>query len=105
MELTRKQVIETISNMDKAYRNFTGDEIEALEYAIKTLKTDEAYQLMYEGVEVYDKDTVLWMFRELQLEILELKSYESADGQDLVMLADIGTLFQQKINNLGKDGK
>lgn len=40
------------------------------------------------------------MLTELQLEIEELKSYESADGQDLVMLADIGILFQQKINAL-----
>lgn len=40
------------------------------------------------------------MLTELQLEIVELKSYESADGQDLVMLADIGILFQQKINAL-----
>ena len=37
---------------------------------------------------------------ELQLEIEELKSYESADGQDLVMLADIGILFNQKIDAL-----
>jgi hypothetical protein len=40
---------------------------------------------------------------ELQLDIEELKSYESVDGQDLVMLADIGTLFQQKINSLEED--
>lgn len=40
------------------------------------------------------------MLTEIQLEILELKSYESADGQDLAMLADIGTLFQQKIDKL-----
>lgn len=37
---------------------------------------------------------------ELQLEIEEMKSYESPDGQDLVMLADIGILFQQKIDKL-----
>lgn len=40
------------------------------------------------------------MLTELELEIEELKSYESADGQDLIMLADIGILFQQKINAL-----
>lgn len=54
-------------------------------------------------VEAYTKDQVVAMITELQLDISELKSYESADGQDLVMLADIGTLFQQKINNLKED--
>ena len=37
---------------------------------------------------------------ELQLEIEEMKSYESSDGQDLVMLADIGILFQERIDRL-----
>ena len=46
------------------------------------------------------KADMVAMLTEIQLEIVELKSYESADGQDLVMLADIGTLFQQKINAL-----
>lgn len=54
-------------------------------------------------VGAYTKDQVAAMITELQLDISELKSYESADGQDLVMLADIGTLFQQKINNLKVD--
>ena len=54
-------------------------------------------------VETYAKADMVAMLTELQLEISELKSYESADGQDLVMLADIGTLFQQKINNLKED--
>jgi len=44
------------------------------------------------------------MLTELGKEIIKLKSYESSDGQDLVMLADIGTLFNQKINIL-KEGK
>lgn len=49
------------------------------------------------------RDDMVAMLTEIQLEILELKSYESADGQDLVMLADIGTLFQQRINSLKED--
>lgn len=40
------------------------------------------------------------MITEIQLDIEELKSYESADGQDLVMLADIGIMLQEKINAL-----
>ena len=50
------------------------------------------------------KADMVAMLTEIQLEIVELKSYESADGQDLVMLADIGTLFQQKINELKGEG-
>ena len=46
------------------------------------------------------KANLVAMFEELKLEIAELKSYESANGQDLVMLADIGILFQQKIDKL-----
>lgn len=49
---------------------------------------------------VFTKDEVVAMLEELKLEIEELTSYESVDGQDLVMLADIGILFQQKINAL-----
>lgn len=40
------------------------------------------------------------MLEELKEEFKELKSYGSADGQDLVMLADIGILFQQKIDKI-----
>lgn len=46
------------------------------------------------------KADMVAMLTEIQLKILELKSYESSDGQDLVMLADIGILFQQKIGKL-----
>ena len=49
---------------------------------------------------VYTKDEVITMFTELKKEIAKLKSYESEDGQDLVMLADIGIFFNQKIDAL-----
>ena len=54
-------------------------------------------------VEAILKADIVAILEEIQLEIEELKSYESADGQDLVMLADIGILFQQKINALKGD--
>ena len=50
--------------------------------------------------EAYTKEEVITMLTDIQLDIEELKSYESADGQDLAMLADIGTLFQQKFNSI-----
>lgn len=53
------------------------------------------------------KADMVAMLTEIQSEVLKLKSYESADGQDLAMLADIGILFQQKINKIkeNQDGK
>lgn len=81
MELTRKQVIEILEK----HHMWTGEPQEvvdvrlenaALEYAISSLKTDEAYQLMYEGGEIYTKDEVVAMLTELQLEIEEKASAE-----------------------------
>lgn len=53
------------------YDSTLKDDVEALQYAISSLKTDEAYQLMYEGKEVYTKDEVKAMLTELQQEILQ----------------------------------
>ena len=114
MELTRKQVIEILEN---AYaRQYNGNTTSvawssklcnAVYYAISSLKTDEAYQLMYEGVEVYDKDTVAWMFRELQLEIEELDSRTGYSGDGMptfstyyIRKKKVNELVQQKINAL-----
>jgi len=40
-----------------------------VKYAISSLKTDEAYQLMYEGGEVFTKDEVVAMLTEIKDEI------------------------------------
>ena len=40
-----------------------------IKYAISSLKTDEAYQLMYEGEDVYTRDEVIAMLTELQDEL------------------------------------
>lgn len=72
----------------------------AYDLAVETMRKYQMLQAKY--VERLRADMTA-MITELQLDIEELKSYESADGQDLVMLADIGTLFQQKINNLKED--
>lgn len=51
-----------------------GEDLElekTIKYAISSLKTDEAYQLMYEGKEIYTKDEVIAMLAELQQEILQ----------------------------------
>lgn len=73
---------------------------EALDMAIDTMRK---YQQLQADYEARLKADMVAMLTEIQLEIEELKSYESADGQDLIMIADIGTLFQQKINSLKED--
>lgn len=51
------------------YDNTLKDNIESLEYAISSLKTDLKYDLMYEGEKIYTKDEVKTMLTELQKEI------------------------------------
>ena len=53
------------------YDNTLKDNVETLDYAISSLKTDEAYQIMYEGGEIFTKDDVLAMLTDLKLEIEE----------------------------------
>lgn len=93
-------------SIDKTIEFFNGLEChtpqakDARDTAIDTMRKYQMLQTQY--VERLRADMAA-MITEIQLDISELKSYESADGQDLVMLADIGTLFQQKINNLKED--
>lgn len=52
MELTRKEVIEILEKADSTvYKEPKTKTAQALEYAISSLKTDEMYQLDYEGVQ------------------------------------------------------
>ena len=105
MELTRKRVIQRLVMM-KSYA--IGENYEALEYAISSLKTDEVYQLMYEGVDVYDKDAVARMFKELQLEI-EKMSDSVVEGRTVTitswkgMQKRICKLIQEKISVIRGD--
>lgn len=46
-----------------------GEDYEALEYAINSLKTDEAYQIMYEGKEIYTKADVMAILTDMKDEL------------------------------------
>lgn len=74
---------------------------EALDYAISSLKTDEAYQLMYEGGEIFTKDDMVAMLTEIQLEIegLEVPLLYLAEDYEGGVL-DCKKIIQQKINAL-----
>lgn len=68
----RQHVIEVLKSWDGYFIGYTSDEVqEALRYAISSLKTDEAYQIMYEGGEIFTKDDVAAMLTEIQSEIRE----------------------------------
>lgn len=55
-------------------------------------------------VEAYTKDEVANILENLKQDISKMAHYESPDGQALVMLADIGILFEERINELrGKE--
>lgn len=54
------------------YDSALKDIVEALHYAVSSLKTDEAYQIMYEGGEVFTKDEVVDKLEGLNLQIDEI---------------------------------
>ena len=70
-----------------------GEDYEALEYSINSLKTDEAYQLMYEGEEIYTKADMVAMLEDLDLQIDESAAYN-------LEVAKVQRLIRDKINAL-----
>ena len=63
--MSKEEIVDTLKTMVfgvQAFERFNAKEREALDYAISSLETDEAYQLMYEGEEVYTKDEVIASF-------------------------------------------
>lgn len=83
---------------------------QALEYTINSLKTDKAYQIMYEGGEIYTKADIVAMLTEIQTEIKKLNTYdiERTHGliEDAYISKEADNIIQQKINELKgtKDG-
>lgn len=106
MELTRKQVIDILEN--KVFPCLKNSEWgTALAYAISSLKADEAYQIMYEGGEIFTKADMVAMLTELQVEIKELwdSRYDVwLDNQYYIgksdTLGEVDEVIQQKINSL-----
>ena len=96
MELTRKQVIEELKAiLETQYWNVPLSKA-ALEYAINSLKTDEAYQLMYEGEDIYIKADMVAMLEDLDLQIDELASYN-------LEVAKVQRLIRDRIKKLKLD--
>lgn len=84
------------------YDSTLKDNVEALEYAILSLKTDLKYDLIYEGEDIYTKADMVAILTELQLEVHELWD-DNADYIEGVY--DSEKIIQQKINALKENEK
>lgn len=111
MELTRKQVIEELQKMldyCSIRQDSTPERKQALVYAISSLKTDEAYQIMYEGGEIFTKDNMVDMLEELKTEI-GIMSDTVVEDRTVTITSWIGMkkricmLIQSKIDKLKGD--
>ena len=92
------------------YDSTLKDNVEALHYAISSLKTDEAYQLMYEGEEIYTKSDMVAMLEELKEQLREMHEdfFETEHFDEAYGVSDSMDVIQEKINALRgeeKDGK
>lgn len=81
MELTRKQVIEELKAILEIYWNVPLSKT-ALEYAISSLEADEAYQIMYEGGEIFTKADMVATLNELKYDLYHGLCKEIHDKED-----------------------
>lgn len=106
MELTRKQVIEELQKMldyCSIRQDSTPERKQALVYAISSLKTDEAYQLMYEGGEIFTKADMVDMLEEISRKFDEqyyINRHQLHDDSLNSGLEQGQNIIQLKINEL-----
>ena len=90
------------------YDSTLKDNVEALQYAISSLKTDLKYDLLYEGEDVYTKAEMITMVTELHQEIEKHKMTSGVTNQGTwnECIACCSRVIQEKINSLkeNKDG-
>ena len=112
MDMTRQEKIRILEehlkilNVDKGIE--FEKEIEALKYAINSLKTDESYQLMYEGGEIFTKADMVAMLTEIQMEIEEMDSREHECDfatQWCIDRNQVIDIIQEKISKLKGDAE
>ena len=83
------------------------DNVEALQYAISSIKTDLKYNLMYEGKEIYTKADMVSMLEELKEQLREMHEdfFETEHFDEAYGVSDSMDVIQERINDLvGKDG-
>ena len=79
------------------YDSTLKDNVEALHYAISSLKTDEAYQIMYEGGEIFTKDDMVTMLTELKTEV-DIMSDTVVENRTVTITSWLG--MQKRISKL-----
>lgn len=82
-----------------------GEDLEledTIKYAISSLKTDEAYQLMYEKEKIYTKSDIIFMFEDLLTEIKNTVTIEkdTSSNEDLIKRNNVIKIVQFRINKL-----
>lgn len=96
--MDRKKTIANLSSLSEICAGqeikLTSEDISSIKFALDSLKTDEAYQLEYEGREVYTKDEVFDMLESIQKQIG--KYYR-------IRCEDVHAIIQNKINELRGD--
>lgn len=107
MELTKHEAIDILEKLLShmmLYRSGikpSEQEKEALNYAISSLKTDETYQIMYEGGEIFTKADMVATLKDLQSEIEKMQSVPCDYHGDWCVDRDkVWDAIQQKINAL-----
>lgn len=85
------------------YDSTLKDNVEALQYAISSLKTDLKYDLMYEGEEIYTNADMVEMLEDLRLDFQEAELAGELDNKELIFADEADDLIQQKINSLKED--
>ena len=96
MDLTKKQVIEILEKADSTvYKEPKTKTAQALEYAINSLKADEAYQLDYEGIQnvvvtegMTNGELIKYLYPNLSIITDTLSA-----GEEVVVLQSIGTVM------------
>lgn len=88
--------------MDSMPDDACGDWRDSLAYAISSLKTDEAYQIMYEGGEIFTKDDMVDMLEDLKKEMNPIKEceYQIYGKEHWNFVGKCQDVIQQKIDAL-----
>ncbi len=87
---------------ERYYDSTLKDSVEALQYAISSLKTDLKYDLMYEREEIYTKDDMRAILTELLLAIQNLDTPPKYKDEDYFLFGTgaCQDIIQNKINEL-----
>ena len=103
MELTRKQIIDNLSYIaDSMPDDACAEWRDSLAYAISSLKTDEAYQVMYEGGEIFIKVDLVAMLEELKEQLREMHEdfFETEHFDEAYGVSNSMDIIQEKIEQL-----